>query len=191
MAIPHPHPCWDRDHRLRRLQGRADQGRRRTRGDHHPGAVGEVHHDGAAAPTRRLRPAWRLDDHGGQEGRLALGQLLATPLVDQAGGHIELARDVRHDRTRREHRLQDLQPLRIAPPTPPLRPRHHRHLGHAVQLRALLRTTYERSIRPQHPPSKAALTAGLRRACTGFRSSAAEPVQCARVERSSTTPRRA
>ena len=31
-----------------------------------------------------------------------------------------------------------------------------------MQLRALIRTTYERSIKPQHPPGKAVYTAGLR-----------------------------
>ena len=88
--------------------------------------------------------------------------MLAPPLVDQTGGHIKLASDVRHHSTRCEHRLQNLHPLRVTPPTPPLRPRHHCHLGHAVQLRALIRTTYERSIRPSHLLAKAALTAGLR-----------------------------
>ena len=41
-----------------------------------------------------------------------------------------------------------------APPTSPLRPCHHRHLGHAVQLRVPLRTTYERSIKPEQPRAR-------------------------------------
>ncbi len=80
---------------------------------------------------------WRLDDHGGQEGRLALRQLLATPLVDQAVSHIEMTRDGRHDRTRREHRLQDLQPLRIAPPT--------RRWGPVITVTWTMLCSYERS----------------------------------------------
>ena len=84
---------------------------------------------------------------------------LYTPAIREGTQVLELACDIRHDRSRRECRSQNLPPLVFAPSPPTFRSRQQGHLAHAV----LLGCAHKDTLRAQHHDQAIARQGGLRR----------------------------